>query len=358
LRPAELLISEDCRLALPKIAFRKQPPWYFELDTARRLLTQQFGTRDLSGFGCEHLTVALRAAGCLLQYARETQRSQLPHIQGLFWERREDSIFLDAASRRNLELDSRLIGRREHTLVNIMDECATPMGGRMLRRWLHRPLRDVDILQARYQSIGVLLEQQSVDRLYQELRAIGDIERILARIALKSARPRDLGQLRTALGTLPELQQQLKQLNSPHLQSLADKIGTFPQSDALLKAAIVEKPPMLVRDGGVIAPRYDQELDELRNLKENAGQYLLDLESRERESTGISNLKVGFNKVHGYYIELSRVQADKVPAHYIRRQTLKAVERYITDELKTFEDKVLSANERALNREKTARILA
>ena len=352
LRPAELLISEDCRLALPKIAFRKQPPWYFELDTARRLLTQQFGTRDLSGFGCEHLTVALRAAGCLLQYARETQRSQLPHIQGLFWERREDSVFLDAASRRNLELDSRLIGRREHTLVNIMDECATPMGGRMLRRWLHRPLRDVDILQARYQSIGVLLEQQSVDMLYQELRAIGDIERILARVALKSARPRDLGQLRTALSTLPELQQQLKQLNSPHLQSLADKIGTFPQSDALLKAAIVEKPPMLVRDGGVIAPRYDQELDELRNLKENAGQYLLDLESRERESTGISNLKVGFNKVHGYYIELSRVQVDKVPAHYIRRQTLKAAERYITDELKTFEDKVLSANERALNREK------
>ncbi len=352
LRPAELLISEDYRLTLPKIAFRKQPPWYFELDTARRLLTQQFGTRDLSGFGCEHLTVALRAAGCLLQYARETQRSQLPHIQGLFWERREDSIFLDAASRRNLELDSRLIGRREHTLVNIMDECATPMGGRMLRRWLHRPLRDIEVLRARYQSIGVLLEQQSVDVLYQELRAIGDIERILARVALKSARPRDLSQLRTALGALPELQQQLKQLDSLHLQNLAQKIGTFPKSDALLKAAIVEKPPMLVRDGGVIAPRYDQELDELRNLKENAGQYLLDLESRERESTGISNLKVGFNKVHGYYIELSRVQADKVPAHYIRRQTLKAVERYITDELKTFEDKVLSANERAMNREK------
>jgi DNA mismatch repair protein MutS len=352
LRPAELLISEDCRLTLPKIAFRKQPPWYFELDTALRLLTQQFGTRDLSGFGCEHLTVALRAAGCLLQYARETQRSQLPHIQGLFWERREDSVFLDAASRRNLELDSRLIGRREHTLINIMDECATPMGGRMLRRWLHRPLRDIQILQARYQSIGVLLEQQSVDILYQQLRAIGDSERILARVALKSARPRDLAQLRTALGTLPDLQQQLKPLHSQHLQHLAEKIGTFPKYEELLKGAIIEKPPMLVRDGDVIAPGYDQILDDLRSLKENAGQYLLDLENRERENTGISNLKVGFNKVHGYYIEISRVQADKVPAHYIRRQTLKATERYITDELKSFEDKVLSANERALNREK------
>ncbi len=352
LRPAELLMSEDSPLKLPKTLLRRQPAWYFELETAQRLLTQQFGTHDLSGFGCDHLTVALRAAGCLLQYARETQRTQLPHIQGLHWERREESILLDAASRRNLELDSRIIGRREHTLVNIMDECATPMGGRLLRRWLHRPLRDIKVLQARHHSIGVLLEQQCIDQLYQALRAIGDIERILARIALKSARPRDLSQLGTALGTLPDLQQQLKPLDSPHLYLLAKKIGVFPEVYALLSAAIVEKPPLLLRDGGVIAPRYDKELDELRSLSENAGEYLLDLERREREKTGISNLKVGFNKVHGYYIEISRVQADKVPTYYLRRQTLKAAERYITDELKHFEDKVLSAKERALNREK------
>ncbi|MFK5971456.1 MAG: DNA mismatch repair protein MutS [Candidatus Marithrix sp.] len=352
LRPAELLVSETSQLKLPKLPIRKQPAWYFELDTAQRLLVQQFGTKDLAGFGCEHLTTALRAAGCLLQYARETQRSDLPHIQGLYWERREDSIFLDIASRRNLELDSRLLGKREYTLVNIMDECSTPMGGRMLRRWLHRPLRDIATLQARHHSIGTLLTQQCIDTIYHQLRTIGDIERILARVALKSARPRDLAQLKTALAELPSLQQQLQQLQSPYLQVLAKKIGTFPTYQRLLQAAIIEKPPMLLRDGGVIAKHYDSELDELRSLSENAGQYLLDLESREREQTGIANLKVGFNKIHGYYIEISRTQVAKVPAHYMRRQTLKSVERYITDELKGFEDKVLSARGRALNREK------
>jgi DNA mismatch repair protein MutS len=353
LRPVELLISEDKSLKLPTIIpLRKQPSWYFELDTALRLLTQQFGTRDLSGFGCDHLTIALRAAGCLLQYVRETQRTQLPHIQSLHWERREDSVFLDAASRRNLELDSRLIGRREHTLINIMDECATPMGGRLLRRWLHRPLRDTQILRERHQTVGVLLEQQCVDIFYQLLRSVGDTERILARIALKSARPRDLTQLRTALSALPDLQQQLEPLDSPFIKVLAKRIGVFPELRTLLDKSIVEKPPLLLRDGGVIAPRYDADLDELRGLSENAGQYLLDLETRERERTGIANLKVGFNRVHGYYIEVSRVHADKMPPDYMRRQTLKAVERYITGELKNFEDKVLSAKERALNREK------
>ncbi len=352
LRPAELLVSETSQLKLPKFPIRKQPAWYFEFDTAQRLLVQQFATKDLAGFGCEHLTTALRAAGCLLQYARETQRSDLPHIQGLYWERREDSIFLDVASRRNLELDSRLLGKREYTLVNIMDECSTPMGGRMLRRWLHRPLRDIAMLQARHHSIGALLTQQSVDAIYHQLRTIGDIERILARVALKSARPRDLAQLKTALAELPSLQQQLQQLQSPYLQELSKKIGTFPTYQRLLQSAIVEKPPMLLRDGGVIANNYDQELDQLRSLSENAGQYLLDLENQERERTGISNLKVGFNKIHGYYIEISRTQVAKAPANYIRRQTLKAVERYITDELKGFEDKVLSARGRALNREK------
>jgi DNA mismatch repair protein MutS len=352
LRPAELLVSQECTLALPKVALRRQSDWHFNLETARRLLIQQFGTRDLNGFGCEHLTVALSAAGCLLSYVKETQRTQLPHIQSLHWERREDSIFLDAASRRNLELDSRIIGQREYTLINILDQCATPMGGRLLRRWLQRPLRQIATVQARHQSVSTLLSQQTTEDIYQHLRAVGDMERILARVALRTARPRDLTQLRTALSILPILQTRLQPLHSPHLQNLAAKISAFPELHTILCRALVDKPPFLLREGSVIAPGYDAELDELRHLSTHAGQYLLDLESRERERSGITNLKVGYNKVHGYYIEISRIHADKVPPDYTRRQTLKSAERYITDELKQFEDKVLSANERALNREK------
>lgn len=352
LHPAELLISEALSLQLPQVTLKKQPSWFFELQTANRLLTEQFGTRDLAGFGCEHLTVALAAAGCLLQYARDTQRASLPHIQGLHWERREESLLIDAASRRNLELDSGLTGKYEHTLVNVMDQCATPMGSRMLRRWLHRPLRSTEILQHRHHAVGTMLEQQAAAILYPQLRAIGDIERILARVALKTARPRDLTQLRTALGMLPELQQTLVPLTSPRLQILANEIKEFPELHQLLCQAIIETPPVLIRDGGVIATGYDAELDELRGLSENAGQYLVALEARERERTGLSNLKVGYNKIHGYYIEINRLHAEKVPTDYTRRQTLKGTERYITEELKQFEDKILSAKERSLNREK------
>jgi len=352
LRPAEILISESSLFTLPNERLRKQPDWYFSLSTAQRLLNQQFGTQDLAGFGCEHLKVALRAAGCLLQYASDTQRTQLPHIQGLRWERREDSLLLDAATRRNLELDNGLTGKREHTLINVLDQCATPMGSRLLRRWLHRPLRDTDVLKARHHSIGVLLEQQRFDALYKSLRGVGDIERILARVALKTARPRDLSQLRTALSLLPDLHEFLLPIASPRLQELSAAIQGFPEVHALLAAAILESPPMLVRDGGVIAAGYDADLDELRNLSEHAGQYLTDLETQERARTGFANLKVGFNRVHGYYIELSRIHTENIPVNYTRRQTLKDVERYITPELKQFEDKVLSARERALAREK------
>lgn len=352
LRPSELLISEAVSLPLSNITFKKQPSWFFDLQTANRLLTEQFGTRDLAGFGCEHLTVALAAAGCLLQYARDTQRASLPHIQGLHWERREDSLLIDAASRRNLELDSGLAGKYEHTLVSVMDQCATPMGSRLLRRWLHRPLRTIEILQQRHHAIGIILEQRAADILYQQLRAIGDVERILARVALKTARPRDLTQLRTALSMLPELQRTLTTLASPRLQTLATEIKEFPELHQLLCRAVIDTPPMLIRDGNVIAAGYDSELDELRSLSDNAGQYLVNLEAREKERTGLTNLKVGYNKIHGYYIEISRLHAEKVPADYTRRQTLKGAERYITEELKQFEDKVLSAKERALNREK------
>lgn len=353
LHPAELLVSEDNFLDLPKVtSLRKQPVWYFDLNTARRLLTQQFETHDLQGFGCEHLTVALSAAGCLLQYAKETQKAALPHIQALHWERREESILMDVATRRNLELDSRLIGKKEHTLINVLDQCATPMGGRLLRRWLHRPLRNTEILRARHQSIGTLLEYALTETLYQKLRSLGDIERILARVALRSARPRDLHQLRIALGLLPDIQYLLAQVKHAHLAHLSQQIGSFPSTHRLLCRALVETPPLLIRDGGVIATGYDAQLDELRGLGNNAGQFLLDLENRERQRTGISNLKVGYNKVHGYYIEVSRAHTDKLPHDYTRRQTLKAAERYITEELKKFEDQALSAKDRALTREK------
>jgi DNA mismatch repair protein MutS len=352
LHPAELLINEECTLALQHGSLRRLPPWHFEADSAERQLCAQFGTRDLAGFGCEGLTLGIGAAGALLQYVQDTQRTALPHLRGLSVEQREQAVLLDAASRRNLELEINLGGDNRHTLAGVMDRTATPMGSRLLRRWINRPLRAHGQLRARQQAIAMLLEGMLFEPLHEQLRGIGDIERILTRIALKSARPRDLTQLRRALGCLPLLHERLSDLDSPLLSRLLERIATYPELDTLLERAIIEEPPVLIRDGGVIAAGYDAELDELRAIRENAGQYLLDLETRERERSGISTLKVSYNKVHGYYIEISKAQGDKVPEEYIRRQTLKNAERYITPELKAFEDKALSATERALAREK------
>ena len=355
IKPAELLVSEsfaDDALLGERRGLRRQPPWYFDHDAATRLLTAQFGTRDLNGYGCEQLDAAVAAAGCLMQYARDTQRAALPHIAGLKVERRDEALLLDAATRRNLELETNLAGGNEHTLLACLDRCATAMGSRQLRRWLNRPLRDRDVLRQRYHGVGVLAENQDAEEVAALLRRIGDVERILARVALKSARPRDLSRLGAALAVLPDLRARLARLDAPRLAELAQAIGEFPALHDLLSRAVIDNPPMVIRDGGVIADGYDAELDELRQLSENAGQFLVDLESRERARTGIANLKVNYNRVHGFYIELSRGQADKAPADYIRRQTLKGAERYITPELKAYEDKVLSARERALAREK------
>ncbi|MDT8384819.1 MAG: DNA mismatch repair protein MutS [Gammaproteobacteria bacterium] len=364
LNPSELLLNDEMLNdeALPagidpqRPGLRRQPPWYFEAQTARRLLTQQFGTHDLAGFGCEQLHLAVSAAGCLLQYVKDTQRTALPHLRGLQVERREDSIVLDAASRRNLELETNLGGGREHTLAWVMDHTVTPMGSRLLRRWINRPLADHPALRQRHQAIAVLLDGHRYEALQSILRAVGDVERILARIAIGNARPRDFSQLRDTLERLPALRQALGDIIAGQdcrlLETLRQRIGEYPKQHALLRAAIVEVPPMLIRDGGVIAPGYDSELDELRAIKHNAGQFLLDLEHRERERSGISTLKVAYNRVHGYYIEISKAQSAKAPEDYIRRQTLKGAERYITPELKGFEDKALSSKERALAREK------
>jgi len=353
LQPAELLLAEDSPWPAPlDLTVTRRPSWHFAQDGARRLLNRQFGTQDLTGFGCEELTVAIAAAGCLLQYAQDTQKAALPHVQGLLLERHDDAIVLDAASRRNLELDSALSGKLSHSLIHVFDHCATPMGSRLLRRWLHRPLRDQAVLKARLHAVSQLLAALPDSGLYDLLRGIGDIERILARIALKSARPRDLHQLRHAFAALPGLQAQLATLDSPRIGTLAAEIGSFPELHELLSRALLDPPAVLIREGGVIAPGFDAELDELQQLGQNAGQYLIDLEQRERARTGLHNLKVGYNRVQGYYIELNRSQAELVPPDYHRRQTLKNAERYITPELKSFEDKALSARERALAREK------
>jgi DNA mismatch repair protein MutS len=355
LNPAELLIPEDWTPP-PTIAARrgltKRPPWHFEPESARHLLLRQFGTQDLAAFGCEHLPAAVAAAGCLLQYLRDTQQGALPHIQGLRVESSGEAIVLDAASRRNLEIDFHPSGRTELTLFGVLDRTVTAMGGRLLRRWLHWPLRDHAVLAARHGAIEALSETGGYRQVRDILRAVGDIERIAARIALKSARPRDLAMLRQTLGVLPELGDVLAEWESPLLAELREAARPQPELHALLVRAVVENPPMLIRDGGVIAPGYHEELDGLRDLSQNSERFLVELEQRERQRTGLANLKVGYNRVQGFYIELTRAQADKVPVEYVRRQTLKGVERYITPELKAFEDKVLSARERALSFEK------
>lgn len=352
LKPTELLISEDSQLALAQSGIRRRAPWEFEFETATRLLTQQMQTFDLAGFGCADMPLALCAAGCLLHYAKETQRAALPHIRALHVERREDSIILDAATRRNLELITNLSGGNENTLASVFDHTATAMGSRLLKRWLNRPLRNRHILSERQVAIQNLLHDRWFLSLYEVLNGIGDLERILARVALKTARPRDLVELRRSLSLLPALQQHLHQGEAALLKKLACAISEFPEMQSLLEKAIVENPPITIRDGGVIAQGYDAELDELLALSENAGNYLIELEEREKSRTNLSSLKVGYNRVHGYYIEISRVQAQSAPVDYIRRQTLKNAERFITPELKAFEDKALSSRDKALAREK------
>src|SRR5882757_5956793 len=304
LRPAELLVCENSKGLLFNGSTRERPPWHFDFDAATRALCEQFGTRDLAGFGCANLQLAIRAAGCLLHYVRDTQKAALPHLRGLQTETRSEAVLLDAATRRNLELDISLADRPECTLAGVLDRTATAMGGRELRRWLHRPLRTREVIEQRLHAIATLINSRRDEAIAELLKQVGDIERGLARVALKSARPRDLAQLRDALGRLPELQTLLGDQDSPLLQSLSRQAGTHPRAHELLTRAILESPPALLREGGVIATGYDAELDELRQISEHGDQYLLDLETRERERTGIATLKLGYNRVQGYFIEI------------------------------------------------------
>jgi DNA mismatch repair protein MutS len=355
INPAELLMNESSPLRevlKNRRGVRARPPWEFELKTAKQLLNEQFHTLDLKGFGAEEMTVSLCAAGCLMQYAKHTQRTALPHIHSLSVEHRHQHVVLDLATRKNLEIVQNLNGGQQNTLASVLDKTTTPMGRRLLRRWLLDPLRSRALLMLRQQAIQFLISRYQFEEIQSTLQNIGDIERILARIALKSARPRDLLALRLVLSKIPFVKVQLQNVDAPLLQSIEQQLHVFPELQNRLNCALVDNPPLLIRDGGVIANGYHAELDELRTLSENAGQYLLTLETQERQRTGISNLKIGYNRVHGYYIEISRGQSHQAPANYMRRQTLKGAERFITPELKNFEDKALSSKSRALALEK------
>jgi DNA mismatch repair protein MutS len=357
LNPAELIYCEDQPLPLENRFLKKahyQPLWYFDYDSCYRLLNEQFHTRDLRGFGLQDYPVAISAAGSLLQYVQDTLRTSLPHLQSIKTESISNSLLIDSASRRNLELTESLSAQAgsHNTLYSILNHCGSAMGTRELKRWMQQPLKHQHTIRQRHQAVGQIIQQQCQQQLADNLRSMADIERISSRIALLSARPRDLTALLSSLRNLPAVQDILQQLDSPLIATLDAAIEPLPELTDLLDKAIIAEPPMLIRDGGVIASGYDEELDELRGLSENADQFLLDLEQREQQKTGINNLKVAYNRVHGFYIEVSKLHSDQVPTEYVRRQTLKAVERYITPELKSFEDKVLSARERSLAREK------
>ncbi|HTX05886.1 MAG TPA: DNA mismatch repair protein MutS [Steroidobacteraceae bacterium] len=355
LKPAELLTPEGTPeedLKRAGAALRSRPPWNFELASASRLLTDQLGTLDLKGFGADELPLAICAAGALLQYVRDTQKTALPHIRGLNVEERTEALIIDAATRRNLELDASLSGREDATLFAVLDQCVTSMGSRQLRRWLNRPLVSHQALRARYQGLAALIDGRRFEELRERLRGVGDIERILARVALRSARPRDLTQLRASLAMLPELKKVLREIDSPLVTELTGRIGEHAEVVALLGESIAEEPSTFVRDGEVIAAGYDAELDELRRIATHTDEFLLELEQRERERSGIAGLKLGYNRVQGFFIEISRKDAERAPKDYIRRQTVKSAERFITAELKSFEDRVLGARERALARER------
>ena len=356
LQPAELLISDDSGLdqdpGVSCSSVVSRAAWHFDYATAANLIKRQYQVSELEGLGCAGLVAATAAAGALLQYVNETQSTALLHLQPIKVEYHSDSIILDAVSRRNLELEQDLRGRKAYSLLGVLDTTTTTMGSRLLKRWLNRPLRDQLTLRLRHDAVNHLSTGKTYLAVHESLKHVNDLERILARVALKSARPRDLTQLHKSLLRLPDLKSVLATVNSPRVNELNDAIQEFPELKTYLGNALLETPAASIRDGGVIADGFDAELDQLRQLGRDAGTFLNSLEEREREHTGIPTLKVGFNRVHGYYIEVSRLHSEAVPERYRRRQTLKSTERFITTELKEFEDKALSAKERALAREK------
>ena len=354
--PAEILIADGMqapalRGKMPPV--RSLPAWHFDRDTGERALMKQLGTLTLAAFGIDDAPLAIGAAGALLAYATATQQSALTHVRSIDVEHESAFLALDPATRRNLEITTTLAGDDAPTLCSLLDECATAAGSRLLRQWLAQPLRDQAVLGSRHDGIEAFRGSPRARRTVSEaLRRTVDIERVVGRIALRNARPRDLAGLRDTLARLPDVTAASADLSAPILVDARARLAPDPQWRTLLTSAIAPEPAAMVRDGGVIAEGYDAELDELRSIDANCGAFLVDLEARERTRTGIASLKVEYNRVHGFYIEVTNAHSDKVPTEYRRRQTLKNAERYITPELKTFEDRALSAQERALARER------
>jgi DNA mismatch repair protein MutS len=358
-QPAEILISESFdQESLNNLDHKniqtltKRPDWHFNQTTAESIIKDQYKVKDLNGFGCQNLTSSVSALGCLIQYLNDTQKIGLPHLQTPKINLANDIVQIDAVSRRNLEIDTGLVEGKSHSLLNVIDTTSTVMGSRLLRRWCQQPIRNHVTLKLRHDAVEKLINNHRHSDFHENMRGICDIERIMSRIALKSARPRDLVQLRNSLSLLPNIKQRLDKIDSPRLNTLSDDIDLFPELLETLNKALIDEPPVIIRDGGVIADGYDSELDELRQLSNDAGQFLINLEEQEKKRTGIQGLKVGYNRVHGYYIEISRLHSANVPDNYNRRQTLKAAERFITPELKDFENKILSAKDKSLTREK------
>ncbi|QGX38504.1 DNA mismatch repair protein MutS [Permianibacter aggregans] len=354
LQPAEVLLDDALsELELPNIgAQRLCPTWQFETASGVEQLQRHFQVKSLDGFGLNGIDGGIGAAAALLQYVRDTQRSAIPHLKAPQLELLHDAMQLDPATRRNLEISSNIRGGDEHTLFRVLDNTATPMGSRLLKRWLHRPLAVRTAIEQRLQAIAALIEQSPLTDWQKALRAVGDMERVLARVALGNARPRDLVRLRQAFAQLPAMIARVEKIGSPALQTLTTGLKAFPEHLALLQKAIVDEPPALVRDGGVIAPGYHSELDELRELSEGVDGFLARIEAEEKTKTQISTLRAGFNKIHGFFLEISRGQAHLAPAHYVRRQTLKNSERFVTEALTAQEERVLKGSARALMLEK------
>ena len=358
IQPAEILLAEDALLNTnltvlsDKYTSRSIPTWHFEFESSVTELCKQFGTKDLSGYGCDNHPFAISAAGAVLQYVKDTQKTQLPHIDGLQICHKDEYLAIDSVTRKNLEIETSTQGDSKHSLVNVLDKTACAMGSRCLRTWLNQPTRIESVLLQRHAAISELLQLNNYDDIHNLLTNIKDIERIRSRIALKTAQPRDLDALRSTLQCIPSIQQTLINYQSKLLLESSKQLDGHEALTLKLEQALGEELPQLIRDGGVIKEGYDEKLDELRNISTNANQFLVDLEQQEKTATNITNLKVSYNRIHGYFIEIPRSQADRAPEHYTRRQTLKNAERYITPELKKFEDDVLSAKERSLKREK------
>lgn len=351
LRPAEVLFPAS-KTTLPKLdtVITHRPLWEFDASRARELLQAQFQASPI--LQDPKCTLAVPAAGALLTYLQMTQCHTLPHLIAMTLEHSAEYLLLDAATQRHLEVFSANLGQHRHSLVNTIDHTASAMGSRLLQRWLAKPLRDHQRLTQRQKAIHSLMRDQIDTSFHESARQMCDLERITSRIALQSAKPRDLVLLRQTLGLIPTMRQLLEPCDDPLIQSLVQHIPALPHLHQLLKDALVEQPPTWIRDGGVIATNFDTELDALRHLSDDASAVLVKLEQDEKAKSGLSTLKFGFNRVQGYYIEVSKAQANQVPTHFQRKQTLKNVERYITPELKTFEEQVLSAQSKAIAREK------